>query len=199
MSENNSRDGSAKDGALTWLTLPQAAPTPELEKVFQATTDRIGYVRNSQLAMSGTPDVVIALDGLSRSLMRDSGGSLTAKEKELVALVASVENNCVSCVFSHAAQLRAITGDPVWTAVVEANYRHATLSPRERAIADYAYKLTAEPNRVDAGDLAPLRDVGLAEQDIFYVIAITAYFNLSNRLMSGLGVKPNAEAYAAGR
>lgn len=199
MSENTSRNGGAQDTALTWLDLKPVAPTPELEKVFKATTDRIGYVRNSQLAMSGMPDVVIALDGLSRSLMRDTGGSLTPKEKELIALVSSVANNCVSCIFSHGAQLRSITGDPVWTAIVEANYRHADLSPRERVIADYAYKLTVDPSLVDAGDLAPLRDAGIADQDIFYVIAITAYFNLSNRLMSGLGVKPNPQAYAAGR
>ncbi|MBL8600248.1 MAG: peroxidase-related enzyme [Devosia sp.] len=188
-----------KPRTLMWLDLEPATPTSDLQKVFDATKERIGYVRNSQLAMAGMPDVVIALDGLSRSVMRDGAGTLSAKERELIALVASVENSCVSCTFTHAARLRSITADPMWTAIVEANYRHAELSDRERAIADYAYKLTAHPAQVDESDLAPLRTCGVSEEDIFYVVAITSYFNLSNRLMSGLGMKPNREAYEAGR
>lgn len=198
MPDHNSSD-TGTEAALTWLKLAPAEPTPALQTVFDATRERIGYVRNSQRAMSGTPDVVIALEGLSRSLMNQTLGTLSAKERELIALVASVTNNCVSCIFSHAARLRAITGDPVWTAVVEANYRHAALTARERALADYAYKLTAHPNLVDDEDLVPMRAAGVTEQDIFYVIGITAYFNLSNRLMSGMGVRPNREAYEAGR
>lgn len=192
-------DTTQSAAALTWLELKPAEPTPELRTVFDATIERIGYVRNSQIAMAGMPDVVIALDGVSRSVMREGAGTLSARERELIALVASVENSCVSCTFTHAARLRSITGDPVWTAVVEANYRHAELSERERAIADYAYKLTAHPALIDENDLAPLRASGVSEEDIFYTIAITAYFNLSNRLMSGLGMKPNREAYEAGR
>ncbi|MHA6691401.1 peroxidase-related enzyme [Devosia sp. A449] len=199
MTDQNTNSAAQASASLTWLDLETVAPTPELQKVFDTTIERIGYVRNSQLAMAGMPEVVIALDGLSRSVMKDTAGSLSPKERELIALVASVENSCVSCTFTHAARLRSITSDPLWTAIVEVNYRHAALTERERAIADYAYTLTAHPALVDDQDLEPLRAAGVTEQDIFYVIAITAYFNLSNRLMSGLGMKPNQEAYDAGR
>lgn len=199
MPGKKSQSLASTDNPLTWLDLELATPTPELQKVFDTTIERIGYVRNSQLAMAGTPEVAIALDGLSRSVMKDGAGGLTPKERELIALVASVENSCVSCTFTHAARLRSITSDPFWTAIVEANYRHAELTPRERAIADYAYKLTAQPAQIDRADIEPLRAVGVTEQDIFYVIAITSYFNLTNRLMSGLGMRANQEAYDAGR
>ena len=199
MTDTKTTKAAQNHDAFTWLNLGAATPTPELQKVYDATAARIGYVRNSQIAMAGTPDVVIALDGLSRALMKDDANTLTPKERELIALVASAQNNCVSCVFTHAARLRAITGDPIWTAVVEVNYRHADLTSRERAMADYTWKLTATPAEVDEADLAPLRNEGIAERDIFYIIAITSYFNLSNRIMSGLGIKPNAEAYHGGR
>ncbi|MCC6306029.1 MAG: peroxidase-related enzyme [Rhodobacteraceae bacterium] len=184
---------------MSWVRIAPATPSPELQKVFEATRARLGYVRNSQIFMAGMPEVPIALDGLSRTLMKEGAGGLSAREKELIALVASVENACVSCTFTHAARLRAISGDPLWTAVVASNYRHAELSPRERAIADYAFRLTAAPAAIDEADLAPLRAAGIAETDIFYVIAITAYFNMTNRLLSGLGMKPNREAFEASR
>jgi len=191
-------DEKSEGRALSWLRLEEPVPTPEIEAVFQGTRERIGYVRTAQRMMAVAPAVLVAQDNLSRSLM-GPGEHLTPKEKELLALVVSVENRCVSCIFGHASRLRALTRDAVWVGTVEANYRHADLSARERALADYAVKLTRTPGEVEEADLTLLRDAGLSELEIVYAAGIVAFFNLSNRVNSGLGVRANREAYEAER
>lgn len=114
-------------------------------------------------------------------------------------LVVSAENRCKPCVFGHAAALQEATGDPARVARIEVNFRHAGLSPRERALADYALKITRVPGEIEAGDLDRLRDAGLSEVQILDAAAVAAYFNFSNRLNSAIGVPPNDEAYAAHR
>jgi len=102
-------------------------------------------------------------------------------------------------VFGHAAALREASGDAAWVAQVEANFRHASLSPRERGLADFALLITRAPEEIEAQHLEPLRAVGLTEEQIIDAAAVAAYFNFSNRLNSALGVPPNLEAYAAHR
>lgn len=184
---------------LSWLALGAAPSNPETEEVFKKTRERLGFVRNSQLVVAHRPRMLAAQEALSRSLMQDSDSSLSEKEREMIALVVSVDNSCDACIFGHSSQLRRITGDAVWVGEVEANYRRARLTARERAIADYAIKLTRAAAEVEPSDLDPLRKAGLSETDIIQVAGIAAYFNFSNRLNSGIGIKPNSEAYVANR
>lgn len=114
-------------------------------------------------------------------------------------MVVSVENRCAPCVFAHSATLRQISGDPVWVGQVEVNYRHAPLTVRERALADYARQITQAPQDIEPAHLDALRQAGLSERDILDAAAIASYFNYSNRLNSALGVKPNTEAYLDAR
>lgn len=185
---------------ISWLKL--GAPdtgNPDVAAVFDRTKAAVGFVRNSQIAVAHKPNMLVAQEALSRSLMQDAESSLSQKERELIALVVSVENSCDACIFGHASKLRQITGNPVWVGEVEANYRHAELSARERTLADFAVRLTRTPGELGPADLDPLREQGLSETDILIAVGITAYFNLSNRINSAIGVKPNAEAYLAHR
>jgi uncharacterized peroxidase-related enzyme len=102
-------------------------------------------------------------------------------------------------VFGHAAALRGYSGDAEWVATIEVNYRRATLTPRERALADYALQVTRAPAEIEATDLQPLRDAGISEQGILEAASVAAYFNFSNRLNSSLGIRANVEAYRANR
>lgn len=183
----------------SWLEISPPPASPELQAVFDRTREKLGYVRNTQLALQARPDLILAQDALSRAANHNPASGLSAKEKELIALVVSVENRCPPCVFGHAAALRDITGDPVWVARVEVNFRHADLTPRERALAEYAAKITRAPAELEAGDLTVLRAVGLRDIDILDAAAVAAYFNFSNRINNAIGVPPNPEAYRGHR
>lgn len=189
----------AQSPRISWLRLPEAPRTPEVQAVYAQTRARIGYERNGQRVQAHRPRLLAAAEALSDAVNRDPDSELSPREKELLALVTSVENRCVPCVFSHAAALRRHTGDPLLVAAIEVNWRHAALSPREAALAAYAERLTRAPAGATEADLDALRTAGLTETAILEAVAVIAYFNLSNRLNAGLGVAPNAEAYAAHR
>lgn len=184
---------------LTWLDIPIPPPSAQLQEHLRASKERAGYIRNGQIALAVAEDLILAVDGLALSVLREDAGGLSPREREVIALVVSAANSCVSCMFTHSGFLRVVSKDAIWTDMVQANYRHADLTPRERAMADYAFKLTKTPNEIDKADLAALRELGLSDLDIMYVVAIVAYFNMSNRLMSGLGMKPNQEVFDMGR
>ncbi len=100
---------------------------------------------------------------------------------------------------AHGAALRVLGKNPYLPDQVVANHRHAELTPREAAIVDLAVKLTKTPGAVTAADLEPLRALGLSEVDIWDVGAVTAFFNLSNRMASLADMRPNGEFYGMGR
>lgn len=192
-------DLTARHASSSWLRLPPIpAPAQAVTDLLAASEAKLGYLRHGQRVQSHWPALLFALEGLSRTL-KDDGNALPARERELLALVVSVENRCEACVFSHAAQLRQITGDPVLVGTIEVSWRRAALSPREAALAAYAEKLTRRPAEVEPADLDALRVAGLSEAAILEAAAVVAYFNLSNRLNSGLGIAANAEAYLAHR
>jgi uncharacterized peroxidase-related enzyme len=195
-----SLDTAAAGAAVSWLRLPEPAPgTSETEQILAATQQKAGYIRNQQRVLAHKPAILSAISALGDAVVRDETGILSPRERELIALVVSAENRCEPCVFGHAAALRGHTGEPEWVATIEVNYRRAALPPRERALSDYALKLTRSPAEVEPSDLQALRDVGVPELGILEAAAVAAYFNLSNRLNSGLGVRANAEAYRANR
>ena len=184
----------------SWLQLPDPAPaTSETAALLAAVEAKQGYVRNQLRTVAHKPAVLAALIALGNAVVRDPEGSLSPAERELIALVVSAENRCEACVFGHAAALRGHGWPAERVAVVEVNYRRAGLSLRERTLADYALKVTRAAAEVEPVDLQTLRDAGVDEHGILEAAAVAAYFNLSNRLNSGLGVHANAEAYAANR
>jgi uncharacterized peroxidase-related enzyme len=187
------------DKVVSWLTLAPPPASPATDEVFGRSRQRLGYIRNTQYVLAQLPALLQAQDALSRALTVEFEAGLSHQERELIALVVSVENRCEPCVFGHAAKLREITGDPLWVGKVEVNYRRADLSPRERAIADYALQITRAPEAIEPAALDRLREVGLSETEIIEAATIAAYFNFSNRVNSALGVVPNAEPFGANR
>lgn len=192
-------EAALDDKVVSWLQLAPPPATPETTALFERSTERLGYVRNTQYVLAQIPALLQAQDALSRSLTVDFKDGLSHKERELIALVVSVENRCEPCVFGHAAKLHEITGDALWVGKVEVNYRRAHLSARERAIADYALQITRAPEEIEPADLDTLRTVGLSEREIIEAAGVAAYFNFSNRVNSALGVVPNSEPFGANR
>jgi uncharacterized peroxidase-related enzyme len=190
---------SGQEPRVSWLDLPAPPPSGAVQAVLDRTREKLGYVRNGQAALLARPELLLGQDALSRAVNANAESGLVPKERELIALVVSSENRCEPCVLGHASALRGITGDPFWVERVQVNYRHAPLSTRERALADYALAITRAPGAIEPADLDRLRAAGLSEAEILDAAAIAAYFNFSNRINSAIGVAPNPEAYAAHR
>lgn len=196
----NALDKLAALAPLSWLKLDRPALTPDVTAQLEQTEKALGYVRTGQLVFSHLPDVFLAQEKLAGALLIDGGpGSLSALDRELIGVVVSVQNSCTACIFGHVAQLRRLSGDAVWAGNVQANFRHAGLDARQQAIADYAYKLTRTPSEMVEADLEPMRSAGLSEKEILEASCVIAYFNMSNRLNSSVGVKGHPQAYLAYR
>lgn len=185
--------------SLSWLALPPAPENRQVTEIFAATREKLGYVRNQQHVLAGKPAVLAALGALGDAVVRDPAAALTPRERELIALVVSSENRCDACVFAHAAALRAQGLPDEWVALVTVNFRRAELAPRERALAEYALKVTRAAAEIIEPDLELLRAEGLSEEGILEAATVAAYFNLTNRLNSALGIRANSEAYASHR
>lgn len=185
--------------SLWWLDLePVIAPTGVVAAEFDAYRANAGYVPTMMQALAHRPNSFLPYRHLANSLLVEQG-MLDPVERETIALVVSVENRCDLCVISHAAQLRALKSDDHLVGIIEVNYRRAGLSKRMRAMADFAIALTTRANELDKRDIDHLRAVGLCDQTILELAWIASFFNMSNRLMSGLGVRSQSEAYLANR
>ena len=133
------------------------------------------------------------------NLLVNKEGYLTLAERELLAVVVSSLNRCTYCAVSHGAALRVLLEDAPTADLVAVNWRQASLSPRQRAMADYAELLTLHPERVGQQDLEPLREVGLDDHEIVELVQIVGMFNMTNRVSSALGMVPNEEYFTQGR
>jgi uncharacterized peroxidase-related enzyme len=184
---------------ISWLKLPAAPMTPEVKQALSVTMEMVGYVRHQQNVAAHRPAFLTALGTLAGVILRDPESALSLRERELIALVVSAENRCDACVVAHKAALRALGGDALWADQIAINYRRADLTPRERALSDYALKVTRAASEVEESDLDAMRAAGVPEAGILDAVAVIGLFNLTNRLNSGLGVHVNREAYESFR
>jgi uncharacterized peroxidase-related enzyme len=185
--------------AISWIKLPPvASPAPEVAALQAASRERLGYVRTF-LQVPFKPQHLAAIQAYIDLLVRGAEGVLPVRERELMALVVSVENRCEACVIAHATALEKATGDKALVDILLVNFRRAPLSPRERALALFAWKLTAAPAEADESYIEGLRAAGLREDEILEAAQIAALFNYTNRLNSVLGVAINPEAHAGFR
>jgi uncharacterized peroxidase-related enzyme len=130
--------------------------------------------------------------------MRGESG-LTKAEREMIAVVVSVANSCAYCISSHSAALRKLAKDEELADQIASDYRLAAISERMKAALAYAVKLTRAIESVAEADVAYLREVGWSDEEMMDIAEVTAMFNFSNRLASGLGWEPNPEYDALGR
>lgn len=179
----------------SWLHVPEKDDLPEdVQNLFDKFEDKTGMIPNVARVFALTPQHFMRWFKYYDFLMRNEESALSRKEREMIALAVSSHNRCEYCLASHSAYLREITGDPVLSELITHNYRRAHLSERERALLDFAVKLTRDSFEMSPEDLEPLRDLGLSDETIFEVGQVAAMFNFTNRLANAFGWKPN-EAY----
>jgi uncharacterized peroxidase-related enzyme len=185
---------------LSFLRVPERDEVPqEVETLFQKFEHKVGFLPNVARIFSLTPEHFLKWFSYYDFLLRNEASPLSRKEREMIALVVSAENKCEYCLASHSAYLRDITKDSILPDVLIHNYRRAELSERERALLDFALKLTQASYEMDETDVQVLRDVGLTDEAIFETAQVAAMFNFTNRLANSLGWKPNEEFYSQGR
>jgi len=150
------------------------------------------------LAWAHRPDEFRAFFAYHDALM-DKPGGLTKTEREMIVVATSALNHCHYCVIAHGAILRIRAKQPLVADQVAINYLNADLTPRQRAVLDFAVKVAARSDEVSEADFAPLRAHGLDQEDVWDIGAIAALFALSNRMANLMALRPNDEFYAMGR
>ena len=185
-------------------------PAPEIKdlpddiraKVLEV-QEKAGFVPNVFLAFARRPAEWRAFFAYHDALMvpesvgRSSG--LTKGEREMIVTTTSAANHCLYCVVAHGAILRIYEKKPLVADQVAINYRKADISPRQRAMLDFALKVSNHSAQVEEADFAALHAHGFDDEDIWDIAAITAFFGLSNRMASFSGMMPNPEFYLMGR
>jgi uncharacterized peroxidase-related enzyme len=165
--------------------------------------EKAGFVPNVFLAFARRPAEWRAFFAYHDALMvpesvgRESG--LTKGEREMIVTTTSAANHCLYCVVAHGAILRIYEKKPLVADQVAINHRKADISPRQRAMLDFALKVCNHSDQVEDDDFAALHAHGFNDEDIWDIAAITAFFGLSNRMASFSGMMPNPEFYLMGR
>ena len=181
----------------SWLRLDNVTkPAPKIAAMWEESQKRLGYVREF-LKMPFEPDRLALFQGYVNRLMRSDDCKLSGRERELIALVVSLENRCEACIITHAGALEAHGMDKRNADVLLANWRRANLSDRERALAEFATNLTLHCDMASEDDLDALREAGVREEEILEAVQIVAIFNATNRLNAGLGIKVDDGAHDA--
>ena len=178
--------------------LPRGELTPGMQKYFAKCDEKLGMVPNVLAAYSHDNDKLDAFVGLYNNLMLAQGG-LSKLEREMIAVAVSSVNHCFYCLTAHGAAVRDMSGNPALGEQLVMNYRVAELTPRQRAMLDFAVKLTETPDRILPADRLVLREAGFSEKDIWDIAAIAAFFNMTNRLASAVDMRPNPEYHAQAR
>ena len=178
---------------VSWFPIaPETELTDYQRQKFETATERLGFVPNVFRAFAWRPERFAKWRAHMEDLMEGTE-TLTAAEREMVAVAVSMSNGCLYCLTSHGWSLRHLLGDPVQGDRITLDYRRAGLSPRHVAMLDYAVKITEAPLECEEGDLDELRAHGFGEEDIWDIAELAAMFNYTNRLVSAAGVIPNPE------
>jgi len=163
-----------------------------------AVQEKSGFVPNVFLTLAYRPDEFRAFFAYHDALMEKDGG-LTKAEREMIVVATSAANQCQYCVIAHGAILRIRAKNPLIADQIATNYRKADITPRERAMLDFAMKISTDAQRSSEEDFAVLAPHGFSDDDIWDIAAISAFFGLSNRLANFTGMRPNDEFYLMGR
>jgi uncharacterized peroxidase-related enzyme len=182
-----------------WLRVPDEDDVPdEVKELWAGPRERLGFVPNVLRLFALRPQHLVRWWAHYDELLRSESG-LTKAQREMIAVVVSVQNRCHYCIVSHSAALRKLTGDPALVDRLATGYKYAQLDPKERAMLDFAVRLTEESHRMTEADVEALRSAGWSDEDVFDIAEVAAMFNFTNRLASGLGWVPNEEYFTLGR
>ncbi len=182
-----------------WLRVPGDDEVPSsVAELWAGPRERLGFVPNVLRLFALRPRHLLNWWAYYDELLRGESG-LTKDEREMIAVVVSVTNQCRYCIVSHGAALRKLTGDPELADQIALDYESAPLPERTRAALDYAVKLTRQPEAITEADVDALRAAGWTDEDVMDIAEVAAMFNFTNRLASGLGWEPNPEYETLGR
>jgi uncharacterized peroxidase-related enzyme len=163
-----------------------------------AVQEKSGFIPNVFLTLAYRPAEFRAFFAYHDALM-DKEGGLTKAEREMIVVATSAANQCQYCVIAHGAILRIRAKNPLIADQIAVNYRKADITPRQKAMLDFAMKVALEAHVVSEADFAALAAHGFSDDDIWDITAIAAFFALSNRLANVTGMRPNEEFYLMGR
>ena len=189
---------------MTQPTAKRFAPPP-LEKLPEdirarilAVQEKSGFVPNVFLSLAYRPDEFRAFFAYHDALMEKEGG-LTKAEREMIVVATSAANQCQYCVIAHGAILRVRAKNPQVADQIAVNYRKADITPRQRAMLDFAMKVSRQAEEISEDDFATLASHGFSDDDTWDIAAIAAFFALSNRMANVTAMRPNEEFYLMGR
>lgn len=181
-------------------------PFPDLNTLPEDIRSRIlevqeksGFIPNVFLALARRPAEWRAFFAYHDALMLKEDGSLTKGEREMIVTATSAANQCLYCVVAHGAILRIYEKKPLVADQVAVNYLKADITPRQKAMLDFAMKVCKNSHEINDDDFPPLHAQGFSDEDIWDIAAITAFFGLSNRMASFSNMMPNPEFYLLGR
>jgi uncharacterized peroxidase-related enzyme len=191
--------GTGTGVPISWFPVPEESELPEdLQGLFRKARENLGFVPNVFRAYSFRPERLSAWFNHYR-LLHEPTDELSAAEREMIAVVVSMENGCLYCLVAHGAALREALGDPILADRITLDYRRAGLDERLTAILDYAVKITKEPLECSPDDLDHLKSFGLSDVACWDIAEIASMYNFTNRMSLACGKIPNEEYHSLAR
>ena len=179
--------------------VPELNNLPEdIRETILAVQEKSGFVPNVFLALANRPDEFRAFFAYHEALMEKERG-LTKGEREMIVVATSAHNQCIYCVVAHGAILRIREKNPQLADQIATNYRKADITPRQKAMLDFALKVSKSSHEINNADIDDMRELGFSNDDIWDIGAISALFALSNRMANLTSMRPNDEFYLLGR
>ena len=181
-------------------------PVPDLKDLpadirerIEQVQEKAGFVPNVFLALAHRPAEFRAFLAYHDALLVKDSGHLSKGEREMIIVATSGANNCLYCVVAHGAILRVYEKKPLIADQIAVNHRKADITPRQKAMLDFALKVTRASHEVGESDFDALRAHGFDDEDIWDIAGISAFFGLSNRIANVINLRPNDEFYLMGR
>jgi len=184
---------------ISCFSVPEVTTLPEdIRERLQTVEQKAGFVPNVMRVLSRRPAEFRAFMAYHDALMEGESG-LTKAEREMIVVATSGANHCQYCVVAHGAILRIRAKNPLIADQVATNYRQADITPRQRAMLDYAMKVSQRSAEVTESDRETAKAAGLSDEDLWDIASISAFFAMSNRLASATEMRPNEEFFGMGR
>jgi uncharacterized peroxidase-related enzyme len=180
------------------LNLPMAKLSPAMASYFKKCQEKLGFIPNVLVAYAFDMTKLETFVAVYNDLMLGESG-LSKLEREMIAVAVSSQNRCYYCLTAHGAAVRQYARDPLLGEQMVMNYRAARLNKRQRAMLDFAVKLTTQPGSLEETDRERLRRAGFFDRDIWDISAVTGFFNMSNRVASATDMRPNTVYHGQAR
>ncbi len=171
----------------------------DIRATILAVQEKAGFVPNVFITLARRPAEFRAFFAYHDALMLKEGGNLSKADREMIVTATSAKNGCLYCVVAHGALLRVYAKQPLLADQVAINHRKADITPRQRAMLDFAIKVCLDSAAIGDADYEALHRHGLDDEDIWDIASITAFFGMSNRIANAFSMRPNDEFYLMGR